>query len=136
MYISNETKLVAFFCFWGNKPIIKLRVVEFFTNAKRHHIMIFVFPTTLNICLIKFVNRLSPDRAKISGIIWIHTVGHSTRFPERYFSKTIICKENSAEDNTNIKSGADPGFIEMGGHMYKGVGVRFADFISFFSNIP
>ena len=23
-----------------------------------------------------------------------------------------------------------------GGHMYKGVGVRFADFISFFLNIP
>ena len=33
-------------------------------------------------------------------------------------------------------SGADPGFLVRGAHMYKGVGVRFADFISFFLNIP
>ena len=32
--------------------------------------------------------------------------------------------------------GADPEFLERGVHMYKGVGVRFADFISFFLNIP
>ena len=32
-------------------------------------------------------------------------------------------------------SGTDPGFLE-GVHIYKGVGVRFADFISFFLNIP
>ena len=32
--------------------------------------------------------------------------------------------------------GADPEFLERGGHMYKGVGGCFADFISFFFNIP
>ena len=31
---------------------------------------------------------------------------------------------------------ADPGFLERGVHLYKGVMVRFADFISFFLNIP
>ena len=92
--------------------------------------MIFVSLTTLNIYLLNFVNSLNPDRAKISSIIWIHTVGHSTRFPERYIFKTIISKENSAEDNKDIKSGEDQGFLERGrGHMYKGVGVCFADFI-------
>ena len=33
-----------------------------------------------------------------------------------------------------LLSGAHPGFLEMGDHMYKCVGVRFADFISFFLN--
>ena len=117
--------------YWGITPILKLSVVEFFSNTKRHHILIFVFHTKLNICLLNFVNSLNPDRANILGIIWIHTVGHSTGFPESYILKTIISKENSAEDNKDIKSGADPGFLERGAHMYKGVGVRFADFIKY-----
>ena len=33
-------------------------------------------------------------------------------------------------------SAEDPGFLERGFNMYKGVGVRFVDFISFFFNIP
>ena len=92
----------------------------------------------MNICLLNFANSLNLDRAKISDIIWIHTVGHSTRIPETYTLKTIISKENSAEDNNDMKSEADPGFLERGegGHMYKELGVGFADFISFFSNIP
>ena len=32
--------------------------------------------------------------------------------------------------------GVDPGFLERGFIMYKGVGVRFADFISFFPKYP
>ena len=36
----------------------------------------------------------------------------------------------------NSGAGADPGFLERGVHMYKGVGVRFADFISFFLQYP
>ena len=32
--------------------------------------------------------------------------------------------------------GADPGFLERGFICIKGVGLRFADFISFFLNIP
>ena len=34
------------------------------------------------------------------------------------------------------RRGADPGFLEKEFRMYKGVGVRFADFISFLLNIP
>ena len=33
-------------------------------------------------------------------------------------------------------AGADPGFLERGFIMNKGVGVSYADFISFFLNIP
>ena len=43
----------------------------------------------------------------------------------------------------SVSSGTDPGFLEREVHMYKGVcggkgggGVRYADFISFFLNIP
>ena len=61
--------------------------------------MIFVFPDYIEYLLAK----LNPDRGKISGIIWLHTVRHSTRFPERYILKTIISIENSAEDNKDIK---------------------------------
>ena len=71
----------------------------------------------MNICLLNFDNSLNPDRAKILGIIWIHTVGHSTRVPESYNLKTIIFKENSAEDNNDIKSVADPGYLERGSYV-------------------
>ena len=38
---------------------------------------------------------------------------------------------------SNMKySGAGPGFLENGVHIYKGLGVRFADFISFLLNFP
>ena len=43
----------------------------------------------------------------------------------RYFT-IILC----------LNPGSDPGFLVKGVHMYKGVEVRFADFISFFLNIP
>ena len=33
-------------------------------------------------------------------------------------------------------TGADPGFLEKGVGMYNDIGGRFADFISFFLNIP
>ena len=33
-------------------------------------------------------------------------------------------------------AGADPGFLERGFIMNKGVGVSYADFISFYLNIP
>ena len=72
------------------------------------------FADYIEYCLLNFVNSLNPDRAKIFVNIWIHIVGHSSRFPERYILKTIISIENSAEDNNDIKSGADPGFLEMG----------------------
>ena len=42
----------------------------------------------------------------------------------------------------SMSSGADPGFLERAVHMYKGVcggrggGGRYADYISFFLNIP
>ena len=46
----------------------------------------------------------------------------------------FLCAENRKKQKLNYSPGpSDPGFSERGwGHMYKGVGVRFADFILFF----
>ena len=33
-------------------------------------------------------------------------------------------------------SGVDPGFLKKGFHIFQGVGVRFASFISYLLNIP
>ena len=47
------------------------------------------------------------------------------------------CEKRSPRSNyANQGPGADPGFLERGFILYKGVVVRFADFISFFLNIP
>ena len=41
----------------------------------------------------KLCNSLKLDQAKMSGIIWIHTVWHSTHTPEKFiFLKQFISK--------------------------------------------
>ena len=44
---------------WGNTPILKLNVVEFFLNAKRRHSLIKLH----QYLLLNFVNSLNPDQA-------------------------------------------------------------------------
>ena len=61
----------------GNTPILKLRVVEFFSDAKRHH-MIFVFPDYIEYLPAKLCQQPEPR----SGI-GHYLDSHSTRFPER-----------------------------------------------------
>ena len=50
-------------------------------------------------------------------------------------SKIYTFANCQSDDMLNAHAGTHPGFLEMG-FMYKGVGVRFADFNSFFLNIP
>ena len=50
--------------------------------------------------------------------------------------KTVNTIASRSAKTPNSFAGADPGFLEWGFICIKGWGVRFADFISFFLNIP
>ena len=52
-----------------------------------------------------------------------------------YHSKVILCFFIETDSNIQWITGADLGFLERPVHMYKNVGVSFANFISLFLNI-
>ena len=57
--------------------------------------------------------------------------------PKAYLGRCIVQSEYGAQRLSHRVSVADPGFLERGFiYIIKGGGVHFADFISFFLNIP
>ena len=74
--------------------------------------------------MVAFANNLNPDHETFDII---------TCIPERTF---VTVYKISRHQKTHHQPGADPGLLVRGVHMCRGEGVRFADFISIFLDIP
>ena len=50
---------------------------------------------------------------KTSGLVWIQSVSHSDDIPERFFSKNLIVKKQSADEKMKLFTGSKKLDIEL-----------------------
>ena len=62
--------------------------------------------------------------------------GSYCKVDQRRFNRVCIPVQSRVTSQCTRTPGAGPGFLKRGFHLCKGVGVRFADFIYVFLNIP